>query len=70
MMPIILSDLDLEAMETINYTIDQIMTLDDAEYIAASEKVLGIVHQYLSGLMLQQVNSKSHLIFIPEGGRA
>ena len=71
-MAIILSDLDLEAMETINCTIDQIMALDDADYIVASEKVLTIVHQYLDGIILQASGngSKNPLVFIPEGGRA
>ena len=68
-MAITLSDLDLEAMETINYTIDQIMTLDDEEYMSASEKVLGIVRQYLGGLVTQ-VESDKPLTYDPQGGRA
>jgi len=67
-MAVILSDMDLEAMETISYTIDQIMSLDDEEYMQASEKVLGIVRQYLSSLVL--TNVKGDLIVDPQGGRA
>jgi hypothetical protein len=68
-MPIIISDLDLEAMETINYTIDQIMALDDDEYMLASEKVLTIVRQYLSGLLLTGISTAGVVVDL-EGGRA
>ena len=68
-MAVIISDLDLEAMETINYTIDQIMALDDEEYMLASEKVLTIVRQYLSGLLLTGVNTAGAIVDL-EGGRA
>ena len=69
-MPITLSDLDLEAMDTINHTIDEIMELDDEEYMKASELVLGIVHKYLDGLMMQAAIPSGAVIFDPHGGRA
>jgi len=68
-MPITLSDLDLEAMEIISCTIDKIMILDDEEYIRASETVLGIIRQYLGGLVMTAV-STNPLIYDAEGGRA
>jgi hypothetical protein len=71
-MALVLSDLDLEAMETINYTIDQVMTLEEEDaYVEASEKLLAIVHNYFDSLMLQAgVNGNGRpLVFIPEGSR-
>lgn len=67
-MPLILSDMDIEAMETINYTIDQIMALDDADYLEASEKVLTIVRRYLDGLLLS-ANPLNGCVYDPQGGR-
>jgi len=71
-MPLTLSDLDLEAIETINCTIDQVMALDDDDYMEASEKLLAIIRKYLEGLLVQDTVSKSSgiLIFNHEGGRA
>lgn len=67
-MAVTLSDLDLEAMDTINNTIDGIMTLDDEEYMEASELVLGIVRKYLESLMMQADLPAGS--FYVHGGRA
>ena len=73
-MPLTLSDLDIEAMETINYSIDRIMHLPDEEYLEASEKIFAIIRRYLSGLIAQadlvaQISGVP-LIYMPEGGSA
>jgi hypothetical protein len=69
-MAVTLSDLDLDAMDTINYTIDEIMTLPDEEYIEASAKILGVVRQYLGTIVSTSAGDRKPLIFDPEGGRA